>query len=466
MTNSSDQSDRPREDNGQSWQRRQLSLLPEYEGSSNGGGGDESDASSEGGGSRRWITAFGIFLLLILGYGGWRWWRSASQAPSQRGPRAVPVELEAVDTATVAATSTFTGTLEAERSVGIQAKQPGQVVQIFVDQGQPVQAGTPILRLSAEQEQADVAAATARIEVAQAARSSAASELESLRAERERLQAEIQLQQEQFRRTNELVSAGALPQEELDLKQRDLRVAQANLNSLDRRIQAARDQLQQAEATLRERRAGLERLQADLEDTTVRAPFAGTLGDVPVELGDYVQLGQDLAQLVDNDTMNLNLNVPQERSQDLRLGLPVEIVNSSGDVQKQGQIDFIAPQVDSQSRFIQTEAIFPNPNRRLQDGQFVRTRVVWQQRSNRIVVPQTAVVYQGERRFVYVPQQQEGQMVASRQSVQLGLEQGSDVEITAGLQSGQRIVVSGIQKIGDGVPIQPLDETQASGEER
>ncbi|PSN19191.1 efflux RND transporter periplasmic adaptor subunit [filamentous cyanobacterium CCP5] len=435
----------------------QLSLLPEYTDSAPAE--ERADSASEG--SSRWLTLLGLILLIVLGYFGWRWWQGRNAQQAQQGPRTVPVELQSVDIATVEEVSTFTGNLEAERSVGIQAEQEGRIVEIYVQQGQAVSAGAPILRLSAEREQSDVDAAQARIEVARATQDTARSELESLQAERERLLAEIDLQRQQFQRTSELVEAGALPEAELDLGQRDVRTAQANLNSLDRQIQAARDRLRQAGATLEERQASLNRLQANLTDTTVTAPFAGIVGDITVDLGDYVQLGQSLAQLVDNDTLNLNLSVPQERSDDLERGLPVEIIASDGSVQKQGQISFISPQVDSDSQFIQTEAVFPNPDRRLRDGQFVRTEVIWEQRSGQVVVPQTAVVYQGEDRFVYIPEDQEGQMVAMRQPVELGLEQGTEVEIVSGLQPGQEIIVSGIQKIGDGVPIQPL-ENQAS----
>lgn len=450
-----------RSPNGQQSDSDQLSLLPEY---TNGTAHpDDSSPGAAESGTSKWLTVLGILLIALLGYGGWRWWQGRSTQQGQQGPRTVPVELAAVETATVEETSSFTGTLEAERAIGIQAELEGRVVEILVSQGQAVGAGAPILRLSAEREQADVSAAQARIEVAQAARSSAASELESLRAERERLQAEIDLQQEQFRRTSSLVEAGALPEAELDLEQRDLQVARADINSLDRRIQAARDRLRQADASLQERRANLNRLQADLADTVVRAPFAGTVGDVPVEIGDYVQLGQELLQLVDNDRLDLNINVPQERGDELRQGLPVEIVDSQGRAQRQGRISFVSPQVDSESQFIQTEATFPNTDGSLRDGQFVRTEVIWQQRPNRILVPQTAVIFQGDQRFVYVPQEQDGQTVAMRQPVELGLEQDTRVEIVSGLQPGQRIVVSGIQKIGDGVPIKPLEAAGSSG---
>ena len=136
---------------------------------------------------------------------------------------------------------------------------------------------------------------------------------------------------------------------------------------------------------------------------------------------------------------------------------------SSGEELLTGQISFISPQVEQNSQFIPTEATFPNSGGQLRDGQFVRSEVIWESRPGQPVVPQSAVIYQGEDRFVYVPQDQDGQMVAMRQPVELGLEQGTDVEILSGLEPGQEIIVAGIQRLGDGVPIQPESQTGGQG---
>jgi RND family efflux transporter MFP subunit len=176
-----------------------------------------------------------------------------------------------------------------------------------------------------------------------------------------------------------------------------------------------------------------------------------------VEVGDYINRGQRLSRLVANQTLELNLNVPQERSDELQIGLPVRIIDAEGNTLQMGSIGFISPEVDATSQFIQTEATFPNPNRQFRDGQFVRVQAIWEQRPNRVVVPQTAVIYRGDQRFVYVPQQQEGRLVAKRQPIELGLEQGTQVEVTDGLDPDDRIVVSGIQTLGDGAPIRPQE---------
>jgi len=443
---------------------QQLSLLPEYTENDSSASDESSENGTSDSSPSKWWAILGLVVLAVIGIGVWRWWQGRSPEQSQQqGPQASPVELATVETATVEETSTFTGTLEADQASDIQAEQSGRVAQILVAQGQAVSAGTPLVRLSAEQEQADVDAALARTDVAQAAQRRAESELESLRAERDRVQAEINLQEEQFSRTTALVERGALAQEQLDLNQRDLAVARADLNSLNRRIQAAQDTIRETQATLREQQANLQRIRESLQDTTITAPFSGVIGDIPIEQGDYVQPGQSLTQVVANENLDLNISIPQERAGNLETGLPVEIISSNGEELQAGRISFISPQVEQSSQFIPTEATFPNTNGQLRDGQFVRSEVIWESRPGQPVVPQSAVIYQGEDRFVYVPQEQDGNLVAMRQSVELGLEQGTDVEILSGLEPGQEIIVSGIQRLGDGMPIQP--ESQTEGQE-
>jgi RND family efflux transporter MFP subunit len=410
---------------------------------------------------RNWLILLGLVVLLGVGYGGWRWWQSRSggeKTEQQQGQQGTPVELAGVETMTVEDSSEFAGNLEAEQAVDIQSEREGRVEAILVQQGERVSAETPLVQLGSTQELADTQSALAQVDVARAAIESNRAEISALEAERSRAQAEVELQQEEIRRISTLVAEGALADRELDRQERDRAVAQADLNTVNRRIQAAEARLSQAQANLRSRQAEVQSLQENLQDTTVSAPFAGTISDIPIEVGDYVNRGQMLSRLIANQTLELNLNIPQERSSELQEGLPVRIIDAEGNALQMGRISFIAPEVDTNSQFIQTEAVFPNPNRQFRDGQFVRVQAIWEQRPNRVVVPQTAVVYRGDQRFVYVPQQQEGQLVAKRQPIELGLEQGTKVEVIEGLNPDDRIVVSGLQTLGDGAPIRPQEQ--------
>ncbi|MGJ3252242.1 MAG: efflux RND transporter periplasmic adaptor subunit [Elainellaceae cyanobacterium] len=419
-----------------------------------------------GSSQEKWIgILLGVLVLLGIGYGAWRWWSASQGSDSQmQAPQGAPVQVASVETATIQETSTFTGTLNAEQSVSIQSERSGRVEDILVQEGQQVSEGTPIVQLGAAREQADIAGARAQVDVAQSALESAQAELEALRAERERAQAELNLRQEQLQRYSQLVEEGAFPQQELDQRQRDLEVGQAELNAVNRQIQAAQARINEARATLRQRRANVTRLRQDVRDTTVFSPFAGVIGNIPIELGDYVEVGQSLTTIVANQTLELLLQIPQERSPDLRIGLPVQVEDAQGNTLGQGRISFISPQINTDSQLILTKATFSNESGQLRDGQFVRAKVIWERTPNQIVVPQTAVIYQGDRRFVYVPERQDDQLTAQQQMIELGAEQGTQVEVLDGLQASDRIITSGTQQLADGAPIRLLENEQNGGQ--
>lgn len=437
--------------------------LEKHDRDSNSEADEQGDRASKGS-KRIWLIVLGAIALIGIGYGAWRWWegRQSGEQTEQQSSQALPVELSDVNISTVESTSEFTGTLEADKSVAVQPQQSGEIRQILVEEGQRVSAGTALVQLGSTREEADVQAAQAQVDVAQAARASASANIESLRAEREQALADLELQREQIDRTAYLVEEGAIAQEDLDIRSRDLQSARAGVNVINRDIDAAVAQLNEADATLRQRRANLQRIREDLQDTTVNAPFSGTISQIPVETGDYVDAGQTLTNIVANQTLELNINIPQERIPDLRLGLPVRIEDAQGDRLATGQVSFIAPQVNTDSQLIPVKATFSNPGGLLRDGQFVRAVVIWEQRPDRVVVPQTAVIYRGDNRFVYIPQQQDGQMIATRQPVQLGLEQGTQVEVTQGLEPSDRIIASGIQRLSDGAPIRQLEDSRSN----
>ena len=223
------------------------------------------------------------------------------------------------------------------------------------------------------------------------------------------------------------------------------------------------EQIAAAQAEVAQVQAEVRGYQVAIEDTRVVAPFAGTIGDVPVKIGDYLNRGDVLTTLTENDALELRLFIPIDRLSELRLGLPVIISTTKNESLAEGRISFISPQVNSDSQTVLAKATFDNSNSQLLDGQFVQATVIWNQRLGSLVVPATAVIFQGEERFMYVveespPQteEEEPQMKAKKQPVQLGLVQGDNIEILEGLEAGDRIIISGLQKLSDGATIRVI----------
>ena len=405
---------------------------------------------------QRWVYIL-LALLLLAGTGyGVRWWlgrSNASQSQGRGGPMGVPVKLSTLETSILEESSEFVGALKAPRSANIRPEIEGRVARILVTEGDRVPAGRPLVLLSPEKRQAEFASVLQGVNVARASRANAFSQLQALEAERVSQQAEVELQQENYRRTATLVGQGALARAELDRVTRDRRAALANLNATNKRIEASQANLAEATAGLRQAEANAAVSQAELQDTLMRAPFAGVVGAIPVKVGDFVNKGDTLTSVTQNQVLEIEMAIPLERAPGLRLGQSVTGTDAQGKLLGTGQISFISPQVNSQSQTIQAKASFENTAGQLRDGQFIRARVLWGQRPG-VLVPATAISRLAGEPFIFTAQAgPDNKLVAKQNPVKLGAIQGNNYQVIDGVKSGDRIIVSGIQNLTEGAPI-------------
>jgi RND family efflux transporter MFP subunit len=432
---------------------------------------DESAANEryQPGKRQRWSMALGISLLIVGAGFGWWWWHSrASDAPTAVAagePQGVPVKLTTIQTATIQESSEFVGALEAQRSVVLKPEIDGRVSQIFVAEGDRVPAGKPLAQLSREKRQAELAGVLQAVNAARATRANAVSQIKALEAERVSRVAEVELQQENFRRTSTLVQQGALPRAQLDQVTRDIRAAQAALNASTQGIQAAQASLSEAQAGVRQAEANANVSNEQLKDATIVAPIAGVVGLIPVKLGDYVKSGDTIATVTQNQALDLRLSIPLERGPDLRLGQRVEGKDSQEKLLGTGQISFISPRVTTNSQSIQAKASFDNSQGQLRDGQFIKANLIWQERPG-VLIPTSAISRLGGATFVFVAQTQQPQpgqpeqpgqpkLVAKQKPVKLGAIQKNNYQVLEGLQPGEKVIISGLQNLSDGAPILP-----------
>jgi RND family efflux transporter MFP subunit len=410
-------------------------------------------------GRTKYWVALSIVLLIVGGGLGWHWWHRASNAQPTPGaagqPQGIPVKLATVETATLQEADVFVGSLQAARRVVIKPEIEGRVSQILVSEGDRVPAGKTLVQLSPDKRQAEAASVLQSVNAARATSANAASQIKALEAERASTVAELELQQENYRRTSTLVGQGALARAELDRVTRDRRAAQAALNAITQRIQAAQSTLAQAQAGLQQAQANVDLANAELKDATIVAPIAGVVGAIPVKLGDVVSSSDTLTTIIQNQSLEIELSIPLERAPDLRLGQTVEGTNSQGKLLGTGTVSFISPQVNTSSQSILAKASFDNSQGQLRDGQFVQAKVIWDEKPG-VLVPTTAISRLGGENFVFVAQRKgESTFIAEQKPVKLGDIQGNNYQVIDGIKPGERIVVSGILNLSNGAPIVP-----------
>ena len=358
-------------------------------------------------------------------------------------------------------------------------------MRILTRSGQPIQQNQPLFQIEPGRQRAAFGGAQAEIAriqagaeaaraIAQRERVSVAaaeSEVKALLRDREAKIAEVKLARQEFDRIQGLVEEGVLAAQLLDQAASDRDRTLAEVKAIEERVRGANQErdgakLREAEAIarLRQVEAELGRSRAEaaveaerLKETQVRSSLNGVIGDIPVKVGDYVSENDILAVGFENQLLELRLNIPVERAARLRPGTPVQISDSNQRVLGVGRVDFISPTTQGDTQTVLIKVGVPNQKGILRDGQFVSARVLWGQRRDQAVVPVAAIARQGKDQFVYVVQRNGEKLLAKKQKIKAGKQQGDFVEVLAGLKPGLSVVTAGLQRLQDGDAIKLLE---------
>ncbi|MDY7225066.1 efflux RND transporter periplasmic adaptor subunit [Hyalangium rubrum] len=352
---------------------------------------------------------------LVTGLFGMTLAAGAVGCGSQAAPKSAPPPRE-VEVLTLAPSETrdtgeYLGTLLSRQSVNVLPQVAGQVRRIHVSPGQKVEAGTPLLEVDARTE-------SAALENAQAQHSSASANLELARQTRERTEA--------------LYKEGLVSAQELE---------------------RARSQAETAEAASRSASAQVQQRQVQLQFYVVRAPFAGTVGDVLVRLGDYVGATTPLTSVAQADVLEVSVSVPSTRARALQPNTPLEVLDSQGQVLITSPVFFVAPQADPRTQLVEVKAAFRNTVG-LRPNELVRARVVYSAR-NALQLPALAVVRQSGQPFAFVVQAKGEQKVVERRPITLGPLGEQAYVVESGLREGDQVAVSSLQALRDGAAVKP-----------
>lgn len=307
-------------------------------------------------------------------------------------------------------------------------------------------------------------------------------EQRSTEAELARSQAELAEAQkawERIRRGNrsETIAAG-----QADVASARAALSEAEQAALRIRNGPRSEEIRRAQSQVAEASARISAARVKLNDTTIVAPFAGVIGAIPAKVGDYVEKNRELTTVNDDAVLQLNLAVPIERASQLRLGLPVQILDGQARSIASGVVNFIAPNTSAQSQTLLAKASFENLGNQLRQGQAVQARLVWSVKSG-VLVPVNALSRLGGQAFVFVaesapppgtgatapgspatgtpaappPGPGASGLIARQRPVTLGTIQGDRYQVLSGLQAGDRLIVSGVLNLRDGSPIKPID---------
>jgi RND family efflux transporter MFP subunit len=336
--------------------------------------------------------------------------RGSGAIPQGPAAAASKVRIVVAQPRTIEDASEYVATIKSRSSATLRPQVEGQVTRIFVRSGERVEAGAPILQIDPLKQSATVSSQ-------EATRKAKVAALEWTRA--------------QLERAKGLSAQGITSQADLDQAQTAHDAAQADLLSL--------------EAQVKEQ-------EAELRYYGVVAPTAGTVGDVPVHVGDRVTTSTLLTTVDLGTGLEAYINVPVERASQVRLGTPVGIIDGSGTVLAESRVSFISPQVDDATQSVLIKAGLEHPRGAARSSQFVRARVVWKSEPG-MLIPVTAVSRVSGQYFAFVAEPKDKGLVARQRPVRLGPILGNDYVVQDGIEPGDRLIVSGAQNLVDGTPV-------------
>jgi len=282
--------------------------------------------------------------------------------------------------------------IEPNRIVKVSAEVEGRIDQIPLKEGDSLKSGDLLIQINAD----------------------------LIRPMFEMAQEQVKRDQIEFERMDNLVKDNATPQRDLDDARTKLAISKANLDEV----------------------------RARLERTRIYSPTAGQLNDIIVEEGEYVQVGTPVAEVVDNDTVKVVVDVPERDISFFSVGQKAEIfVNFKGrETSMTGKISFINELANAQTRSTRVEISLENKKRLLRSGQIVLVRLTRQILKDAIMIPLLAVIPMEDSKAVYVVNSDQ----AKRRQVKLGVIKGDHVHIESGLEPGDRLIIAGHRFVAPG----------------
>ena len=356
--------------------------------------------------------------------------------------------------AKLARTVAVAGTLAADEQVELGMKVAGRLAAIAVDLGTPVRRGQVIARLDpadfelkVRQAQSALDQARARLGLATNGRpgdiggtgataataaNDAVEDLEKTAGVRQQ-RALLEQARVSRDRVRSLFEQQLVPRTDIDNAEAALQVAEA-------RHQDAIEESRNRIGMLAQRRSELDIARQQQTDSTLVAPWDGSIRERRAAAGDYVAAGQTIAVLVRMHPLRLRLPVPEREAVGLAVGQEVRLKVEGDPAQYTGRLARISPAISEDSRTLAVEAEVPNPDGRLKPGSFARAEIVVRSGEPTILVPASSVVtFAGVDKVIGVTGPNGD--TTQEQRIKKGRREGDQVEVLAGVKVGDPIVV-------------------------
>jgi len=387
-------------------------------------------------------------------------------------PKKVPtVAVEVVRREPISRLLELTGETVAVESVVISATVEGPISYCPWREGDRIeQAGQKLLEIDRDLYRAEVSAAEAAVEVAQAklADLQAGTRPEEIAKAQEsvrQLEEAAAFAKADYDRTAKLVESGSLPGEALEKSRVEHTGQQAKLAAARRHLEMleagyTKTAIAVQEAMVKEAQAKLDLAQARLRECVILAPFAGTITRVHVRAGDMAAVKAPLLEMADLSSLIIRVAVPEAHASAVQEGMVARVaMDSLPGKTFSAKVVRVYPELDPRMRTLTVELSLTDPAK-LMPGMFARVRLVLESVEDALTIPQQAVTITpagGQVAYVVA----DGKAI--QRKVKTGIEQAGRVQVLAGLEPGEKVVVTGQEKLKDGMEIRVAEPGKAPG---
>jgi len=335
--------------------------------------------------------------------------KSAAENPAAAAP-AIPVQVQIAVSVKIPETTEYLSLLKSRHSAVINPQVEGQITRIFVKSGERVTAGTPLLQIDPLRQEAVV---------------------NSQEASRAAQEASLRYAKISLERAKKLFDTGVISKQELDNAQTGYDAALAQLKASEEQVRQQTVQLHYYSVT---------------------SPMDGIVGDIPVRMGDRVTVSTLLTTVDEPGALEAYIYVPAERAKNLRPGLPVRLLDDTGQAGIETRLSFVSPQVDTATQTVLAKAMLENRQAKLRIAQQVRAQITWGTREGP-VIPVLAVQRINGQFFAFLSVNEGKGTVARQKPLKLGDAIGNNFAVLEGVKPGDHVIVSGTQFLQDGMAV-------------
>lgn len=326
-------------------------------------------------------------------------------APSGNAGGSVTVEAVKVESLSLPQTITAVGSLRSDESVTLRPEVAGRISKIAFQEGQRVAKGILLVQLDPAVPEAETQQARANLTLART----------------------------KYDRAVDLAKSNFISSQAKDEADNNLKIAEASLQLA----------------------------QAKLAKTDLRAPFSGIIGLRSVSVGDYVKEGADLVNLESIDPLKVDFRVPEIYMRQVQVGQALQIqLDALPGKTFEGKVLAVNPLIDAAGRSVVIRAVVRNPDTSLRPGMFARVRLITRDAKDALVLPEQALVPQGDQQFVY--RIVDGKAV--RTKVEVGQRRDAKVEVLSGIAKDDVVVTAGQLKLRDGAAVTVAGVDAAKGQ--